>query len=128
MGGLPKISQETRVEIAKRGREGEFPSILAKEYGLSYSYVWSLIKNGVPMRLKIDSTMGCHAKRIYAPACTWPRQKMPERKIRQSSDIQKVRNYLRQNPKAKAFDVALVFHLGDKHAMRLMREAKCQKG
>jgi hypothetical protein len=125
--GSPKISYKQREEIAKRGRDGEFPSMLAREYGLSYSYVWKLIKNGVPMRLKIDSTMGCHAKRIYASACTWPRQKMPERKITQSSDIQKVRNYVRQNPGAKVFDVALVFHLGDKHAMRLMKEVRFQK-
>lgn len=42
-GGLPKLSPEQRAEITRRGQEGEFCSLLAREFGVSSGYVSKLV-------------------------------------------------------------------------------------
>lgn len=132
MGGLPKLTIEQRNEIIKRGQSGEFCSMLAREYNLTSDYVSKLVNRGIPMRMKIDSTMGRGAKRVYATASSWPRTnttpKHPNNGSvtahQKKSDIQEVRIYLRQNPEATVFDVAMECNLGEKHARRIMKEVR----
>ena len=91
------------------------------------------------VRLKVDSTMGCHAKHVYAKASCWPRQTTSSNSPngglmtaettpkRYKDDVEEVRDFLKHHLAAKTFDVALECHMTDNHAERLMRRVRCQR-
>jgi hypothetical protein len=88
------------------------------------------------MRIKVGSTMGRNAKPIYIHASAWPREKAAPKSVKgglatahtspsqNQADLEEVRAYLRCYQDATVYDVALVCHMGDKTAKRLMKEVK----
>ena len=108
-GGLHNLTEEQRAEIARRGREGEFCSVIAKEYGVSPNYVSKIVNRWRP---KADYGR-CGG---LATAHTTPAQ--------HKADLEEVRRYMACYRDASVRDVALECNMSNGQAERLMAKVK----